>query len=102
MTASRTGCAPGAANRLKGDEAALFDGSFMLGERALALGLIDGLTDLDALVRQLAGDRAVARRFSPRRRGLLRRLPRLGVDVILDALEDRAWRARLPGARLMP
>ncbi len=89
-------------DRLKGDEAALFDGSFMLGERALSLGLIDGLTDVDALVRTLAGDRAVARRFAPRRRGLLRRLPRLGVDVILDALEDRAWRARLPGARLVP
>ena len=28
--------------RLKGDEAALFDGSFMLGERALEVGLIDG------------------------------------------------------------
>lgn len=64
------------------------------------LGLIDGLSDLDALVRELGGERAVARRFSPRRRGLLRRLPRMAVDVVFDALEDRAWRARLPGARL--
>jgi len=86
------------AGRLKADDAALFDGSFMLGEQALALGLIDGLSDLDALVRELGGERAVARRFSPRRRGLLRRLPRMAVEVVLDALEDRAWRARLPGA----
>lgn len=87
-------------DRLKGDEAALFDGSFMLGEQALALGLIDGLNDLDALVRELGGEKAVARRFSPKRRGLLRRLPRLAVDVAMDALEERAWKARLPGLRL--
>lgn len=87
-------------DRLKGDEAVVFDGSFMLGEQALALGLIDGLSDLDALVRQLGGERAVARRFAPKRRGLLRRLPRLAIDLALDAVEERAWRARLPGARL--
>ncbi|HET8997137.1 MAG TPA: S49 family peptidase [Acetobacteraceae bacterium] len=87
--------------RLKAEEAAVFDGSFMLGEQALALGLIDGLNDLDALVRQLGGERAVARRFSFRRRGLLRRLPRLALEMVLDVVEDRAWRARLPGARLL-
>lgn len=83
--------------RLTGDDAALFDGSFMLGERALALGLIDGLDDLDSLLRQLGGERATARRFSPRKPGLLRRLPRLAIDTALEALEDRAWRAKLPG-----
>ncbi len=82
--------------RLTGEDAAVFDGSFMLGERALELGLIDGLNDLDGLVRQLGGDRAVARRFAPRRRGLLRRLPRVAVDSVVDALEERAWRAHLP------
>ena len=82
--------------RLKGDDATVFDGSFMLGERALELGLIDGLTDLDALVRKLGGERAVARRFAPRRRGLLRRLPRLAVDAMLDALEERSWLLNLP------
>ena len=82
--------------RLKGDDATLFDGSFMLGERALRLGLIDGLTDLDALVRQLGGEKAIARRFAPRRRGLLRRLPRLAVDAVIDAMEERSWRAGLP------
>ena len=49
-------------DRLKGDEADLFDGSFMLGERALQVGLIDGLNDINSLVRTLGGERAVARR----------------------------------------
>lgn len=77
--------------RLKDDEAKLFDGSFMLGERALQAGLIDGLGDVDSLVRTLGGERAVARRFAPRRRGLLRALPRLAVDATLDAVEERRW-----------
>ena len=79
-------------DRLKGDEAALFDGSFMLGERALKVGLVDGLSDVDALVRKLGGERAVARRFAPRRRGVMRWLPRLAVDAVLDAVEERRWR----------
>jgi signal peptide peptidase SppA len=78
--------------RLKGEEAALFDGSFMLGERALSLGLIDGLSDVDRLVRQLGGERAVSRRYAPRRRGLMARLPRLAVDALLDSLEERRLR----------
>ena len=78
--------------RLKSDEAALFDGSFMLGERALQVGLIDGLTDIDSLVRQLGGDKARAKVFRPRRRGLLRRIPGTMVDALLDAVEDRSWR----------
>jgi signal peptide peptidase SppA len=83
--------------RLKGEEATLFDGSFMLGEQALERGLIDALGDVDSLVRQLGGDKAVARRFAPRRRGLLARLPRLGVDALLDAVEERYGRFGLGG-----
>jgi signal peptide peptidase SppA len=82
-------------SRLKGDEAALFDGSFMLGERALEVGLIDGLSDVDAMVRSLGGEKAVARRFAPRRRGVLRWLPRLAVDAMLDAVEERRWRVEM-------
>jgi ClpP class serine protease len=78
--------------RLKGDEAALFDGSFMLGERALDAGLVDGFSDIDSLVRRLGGDKARARVLRPRRRGLLGRLPRLAVDAVLDAIEERSWR----------
>ena len=81
--------------RLKSDEAALFDGSFMLGERALQVGLIDGLTDIDSLVRELGGAKARAKVFRPRRRGLLRRLPGMMVDALLDAVEERSWRVEL-------
>ena len=62
----------------------------MLGEQALARGLIDGLNDIDSLIRQLGGDRARGRRFGPKRRSLLARLPRLAADGVLDALEGRA------------
>jgi ClpP class serine protease len=75
--------------RLKGDEATLFDGSFMLGERALERGLIDGFADIDSLVRKLGGERARARVFRPRRRGLLSRLPRMAVEAVLDVVEER-------------
>ena len=94
-SASRRGCGRGAAGKLKGDEAALFDGSFMLGERALELGLIDGFGDIDSLVRTLGGAKARARVFRPRRRGLLRRLPGMMVDALLDAIEARSWRVEL-------
>jgi len=85
------------AGRLKGDEAKIFDGSFMLGQQALDLGLIDRFGDLDALVREIGGPRARPRVYRPaRRRGLLGRLPRLVaadvVDGALDALEERQWR----------
>jgi len=81
--------------RLQGDLDTLFDGSFMLGQQAKERGLIDGFATVDSLVRQLAGEKAHARRFAPKRRGLLARLPRLGVDAVLDALEDRASRIHL-------
>ena len=73
----------------------MFDGGYMLGEKALALGLIDGLSTVEELVRDLGGDRAEQRRFAPKKQGLLGRLPKLGMDVLLDALEDRSWRINL-------
>jgi ClpP class serine protease len=79
--------------KLKSDEASLFDGSFMLGERALQLGLIDGFADIDSLVRRLGGERMRSRVFRPRRRGLLGRLPRLLFDAVLDAIEELSWRS---------
>jgi len=83
------------AGKLKADEAVLFDGSFMLGERALAVGLIDSLADIDGLARRLAGEKARTRVFRPRRRGLLARLPRMAIDAVLDAVEERSWRSGL-------
>jgi ClpP class serine protease len=64
----------------------------MLGEQALGLGLIDGFSTVDDLVKQLGGDRARARRIAPKKSRLLGRLPRLALDLLLDALEDRSWR----------
>src|SRR4051812_38448080 len=61
-------------DRLKGELDSLFDGSFMLGEEAQRRGLIDGFATVDSLVKQVAGEKARARRFAPRRRGLLARL----------------------------
>lgn len=83
------------AGRLKADEAALFDGGFMLGEQALVRGLIDGISDVDGLVRELGGDKARPRVFRPRPPGLLRRLPRLAVEAVLDAAEERGARPSL-------
>jgi hypothetical protein len=64
----------------------------MLGDRGLATGLIDGLEDLDSLVRRIGGEKAVTRRFIPRRRGFLRMLPGAMANALLDALEERQYR----------
>jgi ClpP class serine protease len=81
--------------KLPADEDAVFDGGFMLGERALERGLIDGFADLDGLVRDLGGKRARPRVFRPRKRGLLSRLPGMTVDGVFDAVEERRVRADL-------
>lgn len=74
--------------RLRGTDGAMFDGGFMLGARALELGLIDRLGDLDTLVQEIGGERARARTFKPRRNAVLARLPRLAAAAILDAVEE--------------
>lgn len=81
--------------RLVAPEDSVFDGGYMLGEQALAAGLIDGLTTIDELVRQLGGDRARARPIAPKRSRLLGRLPRLAVDALWDAAEERGSRLDL-------
>ncbi len=75
--------------RLKGTEDEIFDGAAMLGERGFALGLIDGFSDVDSLVRTLGGEKARPKVFRPRPRGLLRRIPRLAADALLDSIEER-------------
>jgi signal peptide peptidase SppA len=80
--------------RLKSDEAVLFDGSFMLGERALESGLIDGFGDIDSVVRAIGGEKARSQVFRPRRRGIGRLVPGL-MDAVLDAIEERGWRSVL-------
>jgi ClpP class serine protease len=76
--------------RLSGDEAELFDGSFMLGDRAKAVGLIDRFGDLEQVVREVGGEKARSVVFRPRRRNMLSRLPRLAADAVLDAIAARA------------
>ncbi len=85
------------AGKLPTDENAVFDGGFMLGERALERGLIDGFADLDGLVRELGGKGARPHVFRPRKRGLLARLPRIAVDAVLDTAEERRARIDLLG-----
>jgi ClpP class serine protease len=76
--------------RLTGDEAAIFDGGYMLGEKAKALGLIDGFGDVDSLVKELGGDKAKPVWLRPRRpRGLLRLVSRSAVNSILDVAEEK-------------
>jgi signal peptide peptidase SppA len=76
--------------RLAADEAALFDGGYMLGERARALGLIDGFGDVDTLVKELGGTKAKPAWLRPRPpRGLLGLLLRGGAEALLDAAEAR-------------
>ena len=81
--------------RLTGAEADVFDGGFVLGAQALALGLIDGLNDLDSLTLLLTGQIMRQRRFAPRKRGFLSRLPGMAVDQVFDAVEARAARIGL-------
>jgi ClpP class serine protease len=81
--------------RLKAPDDGVFDGGYMLGEQALAIGLIDGLSTVDELVRQLGGDRARPRRIAPKRPRLSLRLPRLALEALLDVLEERAGRINL-------
>jgi ClpP class serine protease len=81
--------------RLKSPDDALFDGGYMLGEQALAVGLIDGLATVEDLVRDLGGDRARANNIAPKRSRLALRLPRLAIETVLDVIEDRAWRLHL-------
>jgi ClpP class serine protease len=83
------------AGKLPADEATVFDGSFMLGEQALARGLIDQFNDLDSLLHELGGKRARAHVYEPKKRGLLSRLPRIAVDSMLDAVEERRTRIEL-------
>ena len=75
--------------RLKADEAALFDGSYMLGDQALAVGLVDRLGDLEMIVKEIGGKKARSVVVRPRRRGLLSRLPRMAIETALDIAEER-------------
>ena len=76
--------------RLPAEETLVFDGGYMLGETARARGLIDGYSDIDALVKTLGGEKAKAAWFKPRKpRGLMRLLTRSAVRAALEIAEER-------------
>ncbi|HTN11732.1 MAG TPA: S49 family peptidase, partial [Acetobacteraceae bacterium] len=65
---------------------------FMLGARALEVGLIDGLGDVESVLREIGGDNARRRDFRPRRRGLLSRMSRMGAAAMVDAVVEAGAR----------
>jgi signal peptide peptidase SppA len=76
--------------RLTAPDDAVFDGGYMLGDKAKNLGLIDGFGDLDSLVKQLGGAKAQPLLLKPRRpRGLLRLITRTSIEAALDAAEQK-------------
>ncbi len=79
-----------------GPEEKIFDGGYMLGETAKALGLIDGFDDIDSVVAELGGKKAKPVWFKPKRpRGLMRLISRSTVEALLDTAEARLITPRL-------
>jgi signal peptide peptidase SppA len=81
------------ASRLKGDEAALFNGEFWTGKRGVELGLADGLGELRATLQARYGAKVRLPVIGPRRRLLSRFGLATGLDEIgpatLAAIEER-------------
>lgn len=83
--------------RLNGPDDELFEGDIWTGSQALALGLIDGIGDVRAVMRERFGDRVKLRPLQPRgsmfRRLLGRRSAGAGALEVLAAVEEWAhWR----------
>jgi signal peptide peptidase SppA len=76
--------------RLKADEAKIFDGGYMLGDQALAVGLVDRLGDLEAELRDIGGKKARSDVIKPKKRGLLSRIPGLAMHAAFDVIEERS------------
>ncbi len=102
-------------SRLKGDDDELFSGEFWAGDRAIELGLVDGVSDVRTKMREVYGDKVrlplvMGKRglFMPRARpqvgqergfetGLMDRFfnrPESLSDDVISALETRALWAR--------
>jgi signal peptide peptidase SppA len=86
------------AGKLKGDEAEVFSGLYWRGERAVELGLIDGLGHLNATMRRKFGEKVQIKPISAASGWGLRRIgmanPSDLPEAALDALEKRAWWSR--------
>ena len=88
--------------RLKAPEDELFSGEFWLGQRALELGLVDGIGEVRATLRARYGERVRLRPIATQRRTWRRRLglfgaPALSGDLaseLIAGLEERQHWAR--------
>jgi signal peptide peptidase SppA len=79
------------AGKLRAPEEDLFDGSYMIGSRAMETGLVDGLGDVDGLLREMGGVKAKALWLRPKRgRSLLRLLGRGATEAATEVAE--MWR----------
>lgn len=77
--------------KLKAEEAELFSGEFWAGERAVALGLADGIGELRATMRARHGERVRFAVFGRQRRGWWSRFLPTPEGLIAAAEERAAW-----------
>ncbi|MGA0393507.1 MAG: S49 family peptidase [Rhodospirillales bacterium] len=88
------------ADKLKGDDDTIFSGDFWTGRRALGFGLIDGIGDLRAVMRERYGEKVKFRVIEPPKRSLFRRMQSPGAEAhsessfawgagVLAAIEER-------------
>ncbi len=81
-------------DRLKGDDATLFQGEFWTGKRGLELGLVDGLGHLRDVLQERYGKKVRLPLIGERQPGFLRRMLGLtSVSLAQDALEVAEQRA---------
>lgn len=83
--------------RLTAIEDEIFDGGFMLGERAKTLGLVDGLGDVEQVVKLLGNKKTKPVWIKPKEsRGLIARILRNFTQTALTVVEERltwpSWR----------
>lgn len=79
--------------RLSAVESEIFDGGFMLGEHAKTLGLVDGLGDVEQVVKLLGNKKTKPIWIKPKEsRGLLARILRNFTQTAVNVVEDHlAW-----------
>jgi signal peptide peptidase SppA len=81
-------------DKLKGKDKELFTGAYWTGKSALALGLIDGIGHMEAIMKRKFGDKAVLKMIPISSGGILRRIGLADTSDMggqaLDALEARA------------
>jgi len=86
------------AGKLKGEEKEIFSGLFWRGEKALALGLIDGLGHMQGVLARKFGEKVELKLISAAQGWGLRRIglanPSELPEAALQALETRAWWSR--------